>query len=165
MFPDPSRMPEDRPLVVHPDGSFQNASRDDGATLLEGRPVRDIGGGRVGQVIESEGLCTRDQDLLFVDCTAGSAIIIHGLLEDYREPDEEWLHPPSRSTRALQPPHGPLALTASTTVEEVAGIAASQGWSVEADVASLAAERGPQNRFDPFLGCQIFYPGSTGARQ
>ena len=122
-----------------------------------------VGGGRVGQVIETEGGCQVAQDLLFVDCTTGSAIMVAGRADGPRELHErEWFGYVT-SARALQPPYGPLALSASTTVAEVAALAAREGWRVETDVPGYAAERGRRNAFDPFMGCEIFYPGSVGA--
>lgn len=95
------------------------------------------------------------QDLLVVDCTTGSAILVGGLLNG---PDDDVLF----SARALQPPYGPLALTPATTIPDVAALAAREGWSVVTDVPAFAIRRGPQNAFDPFMGCRIFYPGSAG---
>jgi hypothetical protein len=67
------------------------------------------------------------------------------------------------STRALQPPEGPLALTARTTVAEVAALAAREGWTVRTDVAAWAANMGHDERFDPLFGCDVFYPGLAAA--
>ena len=157
--PDPNRVPVDLSIVIYSDGSFGDAATDDDITDLQGRPVRDIGGGRVGQVIEEHYGCWINQTLLFVDCTTGSAIMVEGS-PDIPEAEDR---PITLSTTALQPPYGPLALTGATTVAEVQAVAAREGWSVETDVAGFAAERGQQNRFDHFLGCEIFYPGSVGA--
>ncbi len=160
--PRPDRVPVDRPITIYSDGSFVDASPDDEWSFLRGRPVRDVGDGRVGQVLEEDPVCDLEQRLLFVDCTTGAAIIVDG-----REPDEViWTEEGdylAASALHLQPPHGPLALTASTTVAEVAAIAAREGWTVETDVPAYAAARGRSNAFDPFMGCEIFYPGSVGA--
>lgn len=147
----------DLPVVTTSDGSFERASENDEASVFYGEPARDIGGGRVGQRIV-EGMCLPAQLLLFADCTTGEAIVVHGIpvLAD----DEAGF---STSVRALQPPRGPLALTAATTVAEVAAMAAREGWRVTTDVQGLAAARGPGNRFDPFMGCRVLYPGSAGA--
>jgi hypothetical protein len=67
------------------------------------------------------------------------------------------------STHDLQRPHGPLALTPSTTVAEVLSLAQAEGWTVRTDVPVWAQERGTQNAVDPFMGCKMFYPGSVGA--
>ena len=121
--PDRFRIPVDRPITVFSDGSFLDASADDEWSFLRGRPVRDVGGGRVGQVLEEDPVCDLEQRLLFVDCATGAAIIVDG-----REPEEViWTEEGAylaASALHLQPPHGPLALTASTTVAEAATIAA-----------------------------------------
>ncbi len=147
----------DVPITVLLDGSFRSAETAQSFGEFRGGPVRDIGGGRVGQILEHTG-CEIDQELLFVDCTAGSAILVEGTLVP---PGTEGLV--AFSTRVLQPPQGPLALTPATTVADVLATAEAQGWRVETDVPAYAARRGPQNAFDPFLGCEIFYPGSVGA--
>ncbi len=156
----PGRDKTDRPITVWSDGSFEDASDDDGWTNLSGRPVRDIGNGRTGQVIE-EWSCQTFERLLVVDCTTGAAILVQGTSHPDLPP--EFQDGIALSARALQPPYGPLALTPTIAVADIAQLAASQGWGVETDVPAWAAERGPQNAFDPFLGCEIFYPGSVGA--
>jgi hypothetical protein len=158
LFEDP-----DLPITINPDGSFENAAVMDGDDYLYGGPARDIGGGRVGQVIMVAGGCTNVQRLLVVDCTTNSAIAVHGI--PVREVDIAAFDgfPYQESARAVQPPYGPLALTPATTVAEVAALAAREGWTVERDVPAWAAARGPRNAFDPFIGCRIFYPDPVGA--
>lgn len=154
--PDPD-LAEDRPLVTYSDGSFENAASDDVGYSFSGRPARDVGQGRVGQIIVAA-TCQASHSLLFVDCTTGSTILVGGVPGGPEE--DQYL---AASARALQPPYGPLALTGSTTVAEVAAVAAREGWSVVADVPGYAAMNGPRNAFDPFMGCKVFYPGSVGA--
>jgi hypothetical protein len=144
--PDPDRVPVDRPITLYSDGSFIDASDDDDWYVRVAAPARDIGGGRVGQIIRW-GYCDPLEYLLFVDCTTGSAVIVEG----------------STSTRALQPPYGPLALTSATTVADVVALSAREGWGVPTDVSEFASALGRRNRFDPFFGCKIYYPGSAGA--
>ena len=161
---DPATPVIDTPIIIKADGSFQDASDWDNVTMLFGNPVRDIGGGRTGQVIATNGGgCQLMQSLIFVDCTAGQAIIVHGTdpAPGSTGDEAELL----ASTRALQPPDGPLSLTATTTVAEVAAIVVAQGWQAEADVPGLIAAMEPQNRYDPFFGCKAFYPDLPGASQ
>jgi hypothetical protein len=148
----------DLPITLYSDGSFVNAETNKDMSSFEGRPARDIGGGRVGQVFQYRACEPSAQWLLFVDCTTGSAVMVAGITGPIAEEDRVYM-----STRALQAPYGPLALTPSTTVAEVASVAAREGWTVRTDVPAYAAERGPQNAFNPFFGCRIFYPGSVGA--
>ena len=158
---DPNHTVVDTPITVYSDGSFKNASADDSVTFLRGNPVRDIGGGRVGQVIETNGgSCGLFQELLFVDCTSGQAIIVNGTRPAIQPADGPELF---ESTRALQPPEGPLALTAASTVAQVAALATAQGWASTTDLPARIAAMDPQNRYDPFFGCKAFYPDSTGA--
>ncbi len=148
----------DLPITLYSDGSFVNAETNDDMSSFEGRPARDIGGGRVGQVFQYRACEPAAQWLLYVDCTTGSAIMVAGITGPLAEAEGLYM-----STTALQAPHGPLALTPATTVAEVAAVAAREGLPVETDVPAYAAARGPQNAFNPFFGCRIFYPGSVGA--
>ena len=169
--PDPSRVPVDRPITVYSDGSFADASEDDDWNFLVGQPVRDLRGGRVGQVIEQDAVyCEVLQRLLVVDCTTGEAFLVHGLPpenDNIRWPGEHggpWDWPAKESTRALQAAGGPLPLTAATTVAEIRAIAAQECLTV-ADVPGMVADMKPRNRYAPFLGCRIFYPGSRQAER
>jgi hypothetical protein len=155
-LPPPPGTP-DMPITLYSDGSFIHAETNIDMSSFRGRPVRDIGGGRVGQVLQYSS-CDVAQWLLFVDCTTGSAIMVAGISGPVAEAEGLTM-----STTALQAPNGPLALTPATTVAEVAAVAAREGLHVEADVPAYAAARGPQNAFNPFYGCRIFYPGSVGA--
>jgi hypothetical protein len=148
----------DLPLTLYSDGSFVHAETNLDYSSFSGRPVRDIGGGRVGQVFQYSACEPAAQWLLFVDCTTGSAIMVAGIGGPVAEAEGLYM-----STTALQAPNGPLALTPATTVAEVAAVAAREGLQVETDVPAYAAARGPQNAFNPFYGCRIFYPGSVGA--
>ena len=160
---DPNHTVVDTPITVYSDGSFKDASADDSVTFLRGNPVRDIGGGRTGQIIETNGgSCGQFQALLFVDCSTGQAIIINGVPPATQPADGPELF---ESTRALQPPEGPLALTQVTTVAEVATLAAAQGWRVQIDMPAMIAAMTPLNRYDPFVGCKIFYSDLAGASQ
>jgi hypothetical protein len=155
-------MPDDMTAVdarvtVWSDGSFDGAALADNWNGLSGQPIRDIGGGRVGQAIEYRG-CGTAQWLLFADCTTGSALLVAGL--DGPVAREQGL---ALSTHDLQRPHGPLALTPDVTVADVLALARAEGWTVRTDVEAWAQERGPHNAIDPFMGCEIFYPGSVGA--
>lgn len=165
---DPERVQEDRPIRVAPNGSFVDAAEDDIWYGLTGGPVRDIGGGRVGQIIDLSEDCMVRQRLLFADCTTREAILIWGL----RHPDGGawWTErtgpfnwPISESTRALQAPNGPLALTPDTTVDDIHDVAVREDITVIVKVPELMATEAEHNRLDPFLGCQIFYPDLPGA--
>jgi len=158
---DPNRTIFDNPVVIAADGSFDGASEDESVSFLRGNPVRDIGGGRTGQIIETNGgSCGLFQSLLFVDCTRGEAIMVNGIMPVTQPEDGMDV---LESTRALQPPDGPLALTPATSVAEIAALARRQVWRFEGDVPGMIARMSPQNRYDPFIGCKIYYPGSAGA--
>ena len=56
-----------------------DAAEDDIWIGVTGRPVRDIGGGRVEQIIEASEVCAVYQILLFADCTTSEAILVRCL--------------------------------------------------------------------------------------
>jgi hypothetical protein len=148
---------QDRPITVWSDGSFTDAAENDDGGTFSGRPVVDIGGGRVGQRLVATG-CLTHEILLFVDCTAGEAIAVHGRPDLRAEPSGLL-----ESTRMLQQPLGPLALRPTTTVGALRALGQEQGWSLIEDVGGFAANRGRRNAFDPFMGCRILYPDQPGA--
>jgi hypothetical protein len=88
-------------MVLLSDGSFTDAASDDFDYGFDGGPVRDLGGGRVGQVLTTTITCYGEQWLLFADCTAGSAIIVPGLPPGPAEVEVApfWSSRPGRSSR------------------------------------------------------------------
>jgi hypothetical protein len=146
-----------------------DAAEDDIWIGVTGRPVRDIGGGRVGQILEVSEDCGVYQILLFADCTSAEAILVRGLRHPeggawWTERSGPFDWPIMESTQALQTPDGPLALTSDTTVADILALAAQENVDVFVDVAGFVAEIEHHNRFDPFLGCEMFYPDTLGAR-
>lgn len=165
---DPERRQEDRPISVAPDGSFVDAAEEDVWIGVTGRPVRDIGGSKVGQVLEVSEDCLVYQILLFVDCATADAILVRGLRHPeggawWTERSGPFGWPIMQSTQALQAPDGPLALTPNTTVADILALAAQEDMDVFDDVVEFVSDIAPHNRFDPFLGCRMFYPSSRGA--
>ena len=56
-----------------------------------------------------------------------------------------------------------VAIATAMSCDRVMAIAAREGWTAETDVPRFAAARGLRNALDPFMGCEIFYPGSVRA--
>jgi hypothetical protein len=160
----------DEPLEQNADGSFDglnlraarklgNYDAYWGGFILGGRAI-DIGDGRVGQKITKINGCRRTEYLLFVECLTGSGITIMG---EYQSGsgggDVEML-----SISTMQSPYGPIALRAATTVDEVDAVAKANDYKYTRDVMADVNKMIRPQRYDPFIGCKIFYPESPGAK-
>lgn len=173
--PPPGGFPN-RPITVSADGSFR-----DGNFRLEirgqvfkpsvgGGPIRDIGGGRVGQrQFQFEG-CSSSERLLFVDCTTNESIMIYGkqVLEPVALGDGSFIACVSGGTCSsialIQPPFGPIALSAETTIAQVRAVAEANRFGTVIDVSGELRGIRRRDRYDPYLGCKLFYPDSAGAQ-
>ncbi len=156
--PDPTRVPEDRSVMSWFNGSFQDTSSDHPWWQLEGRPVRGVGVGRVGQVPCFHDCCWREA-LLAMDDTTSSTILVYA---PGGGPDP--MTELSGTAPALQPSHDPWAPPPPSPWQRSQRWP-REGWQVRTDVPTLPRNGGPQNAFNPFTGCEIFYPGSVRAGQ
>lgn len=147
----------ENPTQYASDGSFTGAGIDayhaDNRAHVTGGVVRDVGGGRVAQRIGMNYICSGNNFLLFADCSSSQAILISGRQNMGSNGIEL-----GTNIREIQPPHGPIALTASTTVSQLQALAASAGLSTITDFDQLMAEWPRRSRFEPLHGCSIFYP-------
>ena len=56
----------------------------------------------------------------------------------------------------------PIALSARSTVAELAAISRREGFEHTLDPLGLS-DQGPGNRVSPFCGCKLIYPATPGA--
>lgn len=148
---------QDPPTRVARDGSFAGAGAVYGVSITGG-PVVNIGGGRIGQRIEVSGPCDRTETLVFIDCNSLAAIWIGG------QPYEGDALTGGTDADALYPPEGALQLSAETTIEALAALAAREGYSwgnLTELLPSYARDEVPA----PYSLCRLAYPGSPGATQ
>jgi hypothetical protein len=158
-FPD-NYVAIDRRIIVADDGSFQNAAPDDDRYAIDGKPIVDAGGGRIGQRIIYEGPCEHNERLLVVDCSTKEEILVNGIqaiseggfMVDY----------PYSSIDNILYPKGPIRLS-RMGVEQIETVAKKSGLEFVTDVTGEIARMKRRNRYDPYFGCKIFYPGSPGA--
>jgi hypothetical protein len=159
----------DGAISLAPDGSFEVSDRrnahDQGSGYFSFRSIRggkaiDIGDGRVGQKLIMDYGCQTSEHLLFAECNTGNALLVAG-----EEVPDYILGGGYSSIARIQPPYGPIALTARSTVDEVAEIAEANGYSYTRDVMADPMTMARFQRYDPFIGCKLFYPDSPGARQ
>jgi hypothetical protein len=154
-----------KPATTGPDGSYFAQSEH---SFVEGRPVTDIGNGRVGQRLRMAQDCVETEQLVFADCSTGEIVVIDGTIS----PEQTRMQrdaPPTifffdTSVRYLQPPYGPIGLTPTSSVRAIASEADGAGF--KNSFSSEAAFAGYEIReaFDPFFGCKVFYPDSVGAQ-
>ncbi len=150
----------DHPIRVGAQCDYSMAAQRDRYIYATGRPVVNIGGGKIGQRHEAGHGCSAGERLMVVDCTTAEVITIEGIyvLNDGASPSVQ-------SVSALQRAGGgPIGLGPKTTVAELVRIAKAHGFdfSLGSDTYSSVE---PRNRVDPYCGCKLYYPGSVGAAQ
>lgn len=148
----------DPKIKVAADGSFTEAGRV-WAGSISGGAVTDLGQGRVAQKITANFACDIRETLLFVDCRAGRTISLEG---QYVAEDSFGGGSTTRIDR-LQAPKGAIRWSKVDTVEDVAKIAAKNGYGIGPDATEEVAKMRRRDRYDPFNGCKIFYPDLPGA--
>ena len=67
------------------------------------------------------------------------------------------------SITEIQHPKGPIRLS-KMSVSEVAAVAKAYDYTFTVDVMGEIGKMRKKNRYDPFMGCKIFYPDSIGAK-
>lgn len=148
----------DNRIRVGPQCEYDNAAPDDNYLQVNGKPVVDIGGGKIGQRQSSSDSCFFAQQMMFVDCSTAELIVIDGINEDSGIAGMG-----AQSVTKLQRAGGgPIALGPKTTVAELARISDrhSFDYKLGADIYRRVEAR---NRVDPYCGCKLYYPGSAGA--
>jgi hypothetical protein len=125
---------------------------------LSGAAVIDIGGGKTGQKLSTNLYCGTAENLMFVDCERAEVIVLEGAYTDSSGGVS------NTSIAPIQQPQGPIGLRASTTVADLAAVAAGADIGYTLNIFAELAREKPRNRFDPFCGCKLFYPDSAGAQ-
>lgn len=114
-----------------------------------GRPVRDIGDGRTGQLVVSSGSCPYQEKLHFVDCTTGQSVTIDGIYEPEIQRDIDSgkyvVLGGDLLIKYVQPPFGPVGISRRSTAESVSAEAERAGYtwssSILADFAASNASK------------------------
>ncbi|MGR3492561.1 MAG: hypothetical protein ACU0DW_10920 [Shimia sp.] len=166
--PAPFSLLGDRAVRQGASCAFTGAHHNDNVGKYEGEAAIDIGGGLVGQkLIYDPSGCDHLEDLVVLDCAAGEMAAFSGTTSSVAVNEDGALvpivGPSSSSIRALQPPHGPLALSSQTTLTRLIALAEGANIHTLRDPEELFAAPGEGNRFDVWCGCKRFYPGSAGA--
>ncbi|MES2433883.1 MAG: hypothetical protein V4586_08680 [Pseudomonadota bacterium] len=149
----------DRKIAIEANGSFSYAADADGIGIDRGMPVMDVGNGRVGQRIFTMG-CFQSETLLFVDCNTKEMIEVEGV-EPKSEVDTYGMS--DRLIDLIQYPKGPIRVS-KMTVGQVAAVAQKHGYTFTVNVMEKLEKMRKKNRYDPFMGCKIYYPDSEGAK-
>jgi len=149
----------DMPISIMRDGSFKRAG-EEVWDWIDGSAPFDVGNGKVGQELyRGDGNCNHMELLLVVDCISVEHIVIEGV-----DGQKGLISPYSTSVDLLYPPTGKIRLTESVTISELAEVSGAQGYTFETDLQSALETKKKRNRYNPFNGCKIFYPGSPGAK-
>jgi hypothetical protein len=114
-----------------------------------GFPVRDLGGGKTGQRVVSSFTCPYQEVLAFVDCTAGTAVNVNGVLK----PSIQAFVDRGGSVlggdnliKYIQPPFGPVGVTSESTVESVTASAKKGGYEWYSDILAEFARTNEEKR-------------------
>jgi hypothetical protein len=156
----PIKPPKDPRIKTQADCSFTEGQGGYFWPMTAGPAVK-IGAGKFAQKLTSVydgGLCGIELErLLVVDCDAVEDVLFDGRhINEHVESGTE--------IASIQPPKGPLALTASATLASLKTKATRAGIEFEANsIAARAAETKRRNRFNPYCGCKLHYPDSAGA--
>lgn len=150
----------DHPIRVGAQCEYDMAASEDRDMYATGRPVVNIGGGRIGQRHEDGHGCSAGEKLMVVDCTSAEVITIEGtyLVNNGASPTVQ-------SVTALQKGGGgPIGLGPKTTIDELARISDQHDFDYTLGSETyLSVEK--RNRVDPYCGCKLYYPGSAGAKR
>ena len=149
------------PSEVSADGSFHSAG-----SLIEGElsgaAIVNLGNGKIGQRLVAE-LCTTHEILLFADCDAREAILIHGVRDTRVLPHSGGHH--ASTIDFIQVPIGPIDVRLINKVDELAEVASEHRYLHLRDLDRYVDSLEPIKRFDPYYGCKIYYPNTAGATQ
>lgn len=149
----------DLPLQLGTQCDYANAGRDDYYDAYAGQPVIDVGGGKIAQRRSYKLACTTQEELIVADCNSAEVITIAGVPPSGRR---EYVGESTFVKHLQRYGGGPIALSAATTVPELAAIARSNGYDFTLDPLGLS-DQGPGNRVSPFCGCKLMYPATAGA--
>ena len=158
------------PIEQHDDGSFLVRDKNRpgyvvngdaySPKLISGEKVIDVGGGHVAQKLSFPDECGGIEKLLYTDCNTGAAIKVDGITNPDLGPIvNDW-----QLISYIQYPNGPIALRAVTSVADVEAVAKAHSFDYTLDVMAAVNRLVPYQRYDPFIGCKIFYPDSAGAK-
>lgn len=161
--PLPPHMVRDPGIKKSWDCSFTDAQPGYHGPMFGG-PAVAIGNSKFAQkltAVYDSGLCGVEREqLLVIDCQSGEDVLFEGRPVDEDNPDS------GTEIRSLQPPKGPLAMKRTATIDGLATAAKRAGIDHRRNaVRQLAASAVRRNRFDPYCGCKLHYPGSAGAKQ
>jgi hypothetical protein len=144
------------PISYFGEGEFDAAS---------GHAIQDRGNGRVAQLVAfSTYACSGTEAILFVDCEAAKSLLIFGELspEELRGGGIAGFIWPT--IKNIQPPHGPISVTETSTVDSLAKTARRHKIGYLIDAKRVFSGVRKRDAYDTRLGCKLFYPDSAGAQ-
>jgi hypothetical protein len=172
-------------LEVKPDCSFDDLdyySFDNSAfdvDELTGRPVRNIGNGRVAQRLSVPACGATTEYIFFMDCTSSETVVIMGI-EDPSLVRPDGYYVPEILVEYIQSPYGAISLKPGSKAPALLEAASKNGYSASTNVSAFVATglllgegeaqpdpagdyRSQADAYDFTCGCKLYYPGSAGA--
>lgn len=148
----------DRRTTVDEQCEYANADKDDRNVNSTGRPVVDVGAGKVAQSRTKSAGCSIENTLLVVDCTRPQAIAIQGTVSEEETGNGLFVE----SIRGIQiSGGGPIALRATTTIDEL--LAISEKHQLIYVTGPELVKSDQEVGLDTFCGCKLYYPDTPGA--
>jgi hypothetical protein len=103
-----------------------------------GRPVKDFGDGKTGQLIVSSDSCPYQEKLHFVDCTTGQSVSVNGVYEPSiqkkADSGEYLMLGGDLMIKYIQPPFGAVGISSKSTAESVSAAAQMAGYEWSSDI-------------------------------
>jgi hypothetical protein len=148
-----------------PDCSFAHAGHE---RDYSGFAARDIGNEKIAFRMVQDSSCLTQEKLVVVDCSSAEVLTIDGVLDPVVVADVKagkyFLLGENRQIKYIQRPFGPISVTKDATIGELEQIAQKSGLTTVRDLVNLVGQFKRRERFDPYCGCKLFYPESTGAQ-
>ena len=149
-----------------PDCSFKGAGEND---YYFGFAARDIGNSKIAFRMVSKDSCPYQEELVFVDCGSAEILTIDGVMDPVYVAELKAENATALGgdyeIKYIQKPYGPISVTSKSTANGLERTAQKAGLASARDLLDRIAEFKHRDRFDPYCGCKLFYPGSAGAKK
>jgi hypothetical protein len=125
---------------ANPRQNAENCSFSDFGVMAQwsAKPARELGNGKIGQLVVSSSSCPHQEKLLFVDCTIGKSISVDGVYEPSIQAaidrEEYIMLGGDLLIKYIQPPFGPVGVSSRSTVESVEASASKGGYAWSQDI-------------------------------
>lgn len=129
--------------------------------------MRDRGNGKISRLIKLSNYgCNGTEVLLFVDCNSANTMLIFGNFPAAPEgiPGGGGM-PIWTFIKYIQPPYGPINVTAQSTIDGLAKAAKRHKIEYLIGAEKVFGQVRKRDRHNVLLGCELYYPDSMGAQK